>query len=68
MIKVRELLSLLLLNIADVSIRFKRKEIKGDKSSNYFSMPQVRGSYNLKFSKYSLQVMWQSTVKKNFNE
>jgi hypothetical protein len=29
----------------------------------------VRGSYNLKFSKFSLQVLWQSTVKKkNFNE
>jgi hypothetical protein len=41
MTKVRELLSFLLLNIADVSIRFKRKEIKGDKSSNYFSIPLV---------------------------
>ena len=39
MTKVRELLSFLLLNIADVSIRFKRKEIKGDRSSNYFSIP-----------------------------
>ena len=29
----------------------------------------MRGSYNLKFSKFSLQVLWQSTVKnKNFNE
>ena len=33
------------LNIADVSIRFKRKEIKGDKSSNYFSMPLVREGF-----------------------